>query len=65
MTLQQLEKAVSELPPDQLSQFREWLLAFDADRWDRQLDADLTAGKLDRIADEAIRQHQQSESTGL
>ncbi len=31
MTLQQLEKSISELPPNQLSAFREWFHAFDAD----------------------------------
>ena len=64
MTLHQLEKAVSELPPDQLSKFREWFLAFDAEQWDRQFEDDVAAGRLDRLADEAIRQHQAGESRG-
>lgn len=57
MTLQQLEETVSELPADQLSKFREWFLAFDADKWDQQLEEDVAAGRLDRLADEAIREH--------
>jgi hypothetical protein len=65
MTLEQLEKTVSELPPDQLSKFREWFLAFDADKWDQQFECDVTAGRLNRLADEAIGEHQAGKSTKL
>ncbi|MCH8828644.1 MAG: hypothetical protein IID45_03600 [Planctomycetes bacterium] len=65
MTLQQLEKTISELSPDQLSKFREWFLLFDADQWDQQLESDVAAGRLDQMADEAIREHQAGESTRI
>ncbi len=65
MTLQQLEKSISELPPEQLSKFREWFLAFDANKWDQQLEGDVAAGRLDQLADEAIREHQAGKSTRL
>lgn len=65
MTLQQLEKTVSELSSDQLSKFREWFFAFDADKWDQQFESDVTAGRLDQLADEAIGEHQAGKSTRL
>ena len=65
MTLQELEKTVSDLPPDQLAEFREWFWAFDAKNWDQQFEADVAAGRLDGLADEAIREHQAGESTEL
>lgn len=65
MTLQQLEKTISELPPDQLSKFREWFLVFDAEQWDQQLERDVAAGRLDQMAGEAIREHQAGESTRI
>jgi hypothetical protein len=65
MTLQELEKTISDLPPEELSKFREWFVAFDAKNWDQQLEADVTAGRLDVVADEAIREHQAGESTEL
>ena len=65
MTLQQLEKSVSELPPDQLSAFREWFHAFDADKWDEQFEGDVAAGRLDQLADDAIADHQAGNSTKL
>ena len=65
MTLEQIEKTISELPADQLSKFREWFLAFDADKWDQQFESDVAAGRLDRLADEAIGKHQAGKSTNL
>jgi hypothetical protein len=65
MTLQHLEKAISELPPDQLSKFRTWFLAFDAENWDQQFEGDVAAGRFDRLADEAIGEHQAGKSTRI
>lgn len=65
MTLQELEKTISDLPPEDLVKFREWFLAFDAKNWDQQFEADVAAGRLDDLADEAIREHQAGESTEL
>jgi len=65
MTLQELEKTILDLPPEELARFREWFLAFDAKNWDQQFEADVAAGRLDDLADEAIREHQAGESTGL
>lgn len=63
MTLQDLEKTVSDLPPEELSRFREWFLEFDAKNWDQQFEADVAAGRLDCLAEDAIREHQVGEST--
>ena len=65
MTLKQLEKSISELSPDQLSQFREWFFAFDANQWDRQCENDVAAGRLDRLADDAIGEHRAGKSKRL
>ena len=65
MTLQELENSISKLPPVELAKFREWFWRFDAKNWDSQFEADVSAGKLDSLADAAIREHQAGESTGL
>jgi hypothetical protein len=54
MTIVDLEKAVASLPPDQLDQFRDWFEGFDAARFDRKIERDAKAGKLDRLADAAV-----------
>ena len=65
MTLQNLEKTISDLCPEELSEFRDWFVEFDAKNWDDQFEADVAAGRLDRLAEEAVREHQSGESTGL
>jgi hypothetical protein len=57
MSVEELEKAVAELPPDKLARFRAWFEAFEADHWDRQIETDIKSGKLDRLADEALAEH--------
>jgi hypothetical protein len=54
MSIEDIEKAVAGLPPDQYAEFRTWFEAFEADRFDRKIEQDAQAGKLDRLADQAI-----------
>jgi hypothetical protein len=42
------------LPADQLAEFRAWFEAFDAARFDERIDQDAKAGRLDRLAEQAI-----------
>lgn len=52
--VEQLEKRVEGLPPEELARFRAWFVEFDAQAWDRQIEADLESGKLDSLIDEAV-----------
>ena len=54
MSIEDLKKVVAGLPPDQYAEFRTWFEAFEADRFDRKIERDAQAGKLDRLADQAI-----------
>ena len=51
--VEQLERRVQELSPEELAKFRVWFFEYDADLWDRQIAADLKAGKLDELIAEA------------
>jgi len=53
-TIQEIETVVSKLSREQLSAFREWFQKFDAEAWDRQLEEDVAAGRLDHFAEEAL-----------
>ena len=64
-TLQNIEAAVSQLPSDELARFREWFAEFDAECWDQQLERDVHAGKLDKLADEALNQYRSGRCTPL
>ena len=65
MTIEDLEKAVATLPPDQLARFREWFEAFDAARFDEKIERDAKAGKLDRLAEQALADHAQGRAREL
>ena len=65
MSVQQLETAVSSLSPEELSTFQRWFEEFTADAWDRQLEADVKAGRLDHLAAEADRDFEAGRCTAL
>lgn len=54
-SIKEIETAVSKLSREELSAFRTWFAAFDAGAWDKQLEQDVSAGRLDGLADEALR----------
>lgn len=64
-TIQEIESAVSQLSREELSAFRAWFEEFDADAWDRQLEEDVAAGRLDFLAEEALRDSREGRCTDL
>lgn len=54
MTIEDLEKAVEKLPPDQFARFRAWFEELDAARFDEKIARDAGAGKFDQLAEAAI-----------
>ena len=52
MSVQELETAISRLPPDQLAALGEWFDDYRADVWDRQIEADAAAGRFDSLVRE-------------
>ena len=53
-TLIEIERAVCGLAADELAAFRAWFAEYDADAWDRQIETDIAAGRLDALAEEAL-----------
>ena len=60
-----IEQQIENLSSDELAAFRRWYVAFDAEAWDRQFQADVKAGKLDAIAEKALRAHASGQSKPL
>ena len=58
-TVVEIQRAIEELTESDYAELREWLLERDWDEWDREIEADSKAGRLnfldDRLA-EAKRQ---------
>ncbi|MBI4588729.1 MAG: hypothetical protein HY725_07805 [Candidatus Rokubacteria bacterium] len=63
--IENLEEQIRALSPEEFARFREWFAQFDAEAWDRQLEADVKAGKLDKLAEGALRAHAAGQSTEL
>jgi hypothetical protein len=63
--LETIEGEVQQLSADELKRFREWFCQFDADAWDRQFEADVHAGRLDKLAEKAIRDDDAGRTTEL
>lgn len=55
--VEKLELEVKKLNRTELTAFREWFRSYDADEWDRQIEADIGAGKLDKLSAEALAAH--------
>ncbi|MER8477779.1 hypothetical protein NKJ09_18325 [Mesorhizobium sp. M0189] len=55
--LEQIEKSVAELSPEELKAFAAWFEALQADMWDQQFEGDAKAGRLDRLAEQALADH--------
>ena len=60
-----IEKEIESLTADELAALRNWFHEFDAASWDRQLEADVRAGKLDALADEAVDAQKTGKCTEL
>ncbi|HEV8718629.1 MAG TPA: hypothetical protein VGX03_38155 [Candidatus Binatia bacterium] len=61
--VENLGRQVKDLSPEELAAFRKWFLAYDWEVWDRQLEQDVAAGKLDALAEKALRDHSAGKST--
>ena len=63
--IEQLERDVENLSPEELASFRTWFAEYDWQAWDRQFEADVAAGKLDKLAAEALADLERGETTDL
>ena len=52
--LEELERRIRKLSPEDLAKFRAWFAEFDHAMWDRQIESDAKSGKLDRSLNEAL-----------
>jgi hypothetical protein len=60
MRVEQLQTEIEALPESDFARLRQWFIDRDWERWDRQLESDVAAGKLDFLLDEAASAKTQS-----
>ena len=51
--LEKIEQDIASLSHDDLNKLAEWLAEFQAEQWDRQIEEDARAGRLDKFIEEA------------
>ncbi len=61
----EIEAAVKRLSREDLARFRNWFQGFDAEAWDRQFEDDALSGRLDSLAEEAIKDLHEGRCTDL
>ncbi len=52
-SIEEIEAAIDNLPPEDYRRIVQWFRLREQRRWDDQLDSDSSAGKLDFLFDEA------------
>ena len=65
MSVQDLEKAVAVLSPEELREFRAWFADFDMAQWDRQIEEDSNTGRLDHLIERAMDEYRAGKTTDL
>ena len=51
--VQEIENAIQKLEPKEIHQVADWLQEFREELWDKQIEADAKAGRLDKLMEEA------------
>ena len=63
--VEELEGQIKTLSSNELQELRAWLAGYDAEVWDRQFNADAISGRLDALADQALKDFSEGRSTDL
>ena len=62
---QELQQAITKLPPKELAAFRAWFVEYDLQTWDADIENDAKSGRLDSFITEAKEHHKTGKATPL
>jgi hypothetical protein len=65
MDVKEIESAIAQLPPTKVAELAEWFEEFHALLWDKQLEEDVKAGRLDSLLREAEQDTESGRSEEL
>jgi hypothetical protein len=65
MNIEELEAAVAHLPPSDLARFSQWFEEFMAEQWDRRIESDILAGRLEAAGKRADEDFEAGRCTPL
>ena len=55
--LEKIEQDIASLTPGEVAKLAQWFAEFQADVWDKQIEDDAKAGRLDSLAEQALAGH--------
>jgi len=58
MSAAEIIDQVQKLPPREVFELGQWLREYEAELWDKQIEADIHSGKLDSLGQEALAELQ-------
>lgn len=64
-TIKHIEDEVRQLSPIDFAKFREWFYEYEWQAWDRQIEKDVKAGKLNLLANKALADHSAARTTRI
>jgi hypothetical protein len=56
-TVKEIETAIQKLKPQEIREIADWLQELREELWDKQIDADAEAGRLDKLAEKALEDY--------
>jgi hypothetical protein len=56
--IEKIGREIQGFSPTELAAFRKWFHDFDAEAWDRQIEEDAQAGKLDALPEASLKPRQ-------
>jgi hypothetical protein len=65
MSVQEIEAEIARLSPAEMKALARWFEEFHADSWDRQIEADIAAGKLNHLTKQADEDFEAGRCTPL
>lgn len=60
-----IEREIERLDDGSFARLRDWFIEYDHRRWDRQIEADAAAGRLDSLLKEALEEHRDGKTRPL
>jgi hypothetical protein len=64
-SIEEIESAIKNLPPEDLTRFRKWYDEFEASQWDREIEEDVHAGRLEQASGQAVKDLHEGRCTEL
>ena len=64
-SVEEIQAEIAKLTPSEVRRVAKWLAEYEAEIWDKQIEEDAAAGKLDRFIEEALDEHRRGKTRPL